>query len=592
MAVAFHTHTFEIPTASRTETEAAAISDKVLVPSSVGTAAAKDIEYFADAAQGTKADAAMPTATYDPDGVGADAFDSANQKFAAAKGATYIRSLESKGRDAISPEDFRAVGGADDYATIMEGLDYLKGQNGGTMRFPDDGREYVLTATISTDLFTGSTSRSNVKLDGRKCYLKPNDDSIGSVIDVNGGLVEICGFNFDGSAAPSVSAVRNMSPEASNTIQASVRENYFVGFANALHSEADSYQFVANTVINPSVAGVYSANRGMNAVISRNYIYPFAAGAHGIVLDRTDWQPEGVTVSENVVFATGAGGKSFKLLSGLSIHLRDNIFDQSHGVVIDGSVNPVADVLMSGNWFGHHSTYDGTDPLLDIIEAVEVRSINDTIASPFGLLRVDAASQNCIFASSRFRMTADTSVGVDNSSSTTQLIAPIFNRQSGVTLNTDIDANSVAMLVMGGRMSNPPVTVDDAKVIYIGVIGKNYGTTTADLTSYFGPGTASAPSITFREDPNTGVYRHAADVLGLAAGGATAARFDANANAILGPGALTTTATEGFLHIPAMSGAPTGTPTTFTNRIPLCYDRTNNRLYAYVAGTWRSTNLA
>lgn len=60
MAVAFHTHTFEIPTASKTETAEATISNKALVPSSVGTAAAKDVEFFADAAQGEKADLALP----------------------------------------------------------------------------------------------------------------------------------------------------------------------------------------------------------------------------------------------------------------------------------------------------------------------------------------------------------------------------------------------------------------------------------------------------------------------------------------------------------------------------------------------------
>lgn len=42
--------------------------------------------------------------------------------------------------------------------------------------------------------------------------------------------------------------------------------------------------------------------------------------------------------------------------------------------------------------------------------------------------------------------------------------------------------------------------------------------------------------------------------------------------------------TTGFTYVPSAAGAPTGTPTT-TNRVPLYYDTTNNRLYVY-AGSW------
>lgn len=59
-------------------------------------------------------------------------------------------------------------------------------------------------------------------------------------------------------------------------------------------------------------------------------------------------------------------------------------------------------------------------------------------------------------------------------------------------------------------------------------------------------------------------------------------------NVVVGTGtALTTNATTGFLYIPSSAGAPTGTPVTDTvGTVPIQYDTTNNRLYAYRGGAW------
>lgn len=52
-------------------------------------------------------------------------------------------------------------------------------------------------------------------------------------------------------------------------------------------------------------------------------------------------------------------------------------------------------------------------------------------------------------------------------------------------------------------------------------------------------------------------------------------------------GAGSTGMTNGFVYIPAAAGAPSGTPTSNSGTIPLYYDSTNNRIYAY-NGAWRS----
>lgn len=61
---------------------------------------------------------------------------------------------------------------------------------------------------------------------------------------------------------------------------------------------------------------------------------------------------------------------------------------------------------------------------------------------------------------------------------------------------------------------------------------------------------------------------------------------------VVGSGALTTTATAGFLNIAGVAGVPTGTPTSFTGRAPITVDTTNNALYFYSNGAWRTTATA
>ena len=63
--------------------------------------------------------------------------------------------------------------------------------------------------------------------------------------------------------------------------------------------------------------------------------------------------------------------------------------------------------------------------------------------------------------------------------------------------------------------------------------------------------------------------------------------WDTSGNLIHGTAAIATTATSGFLYIPACAGAPTGVPTAFAGRVPLVVDSTNNKLYFYSGGAWR-----
>ncbi|CAM1654826.1 MULTISPECIES: hypothetical protein [Bartonella] len=59
MAVPYHTHNFEIPTATKQDMVARASNEKVVTPSVLGTAATADTSEFATAEQGKKADSAI-----------------------------------------------------------------------------------------------------------------------------------------------------------------------------------------------------------------------------------------------------------------------------------------------------------------------------------------------------------------------------------------------------------------------------------------------------------------------------------------------------------------------------------------------------
>lgn len=55
-------------------------------------------------------------------------------------------------------------------------------------------------------------------------------------------------------------------------------------------------------------------------------------------------------------------------------------------------------------------------------------------------------------------------------------------------------------------------------------------------------------------------------------------------------GSGTTGMTNGFFHIPAAAGAPTGVPSAISGRVPMYYDTTNNKFYIY-NGAWKAVTL-
>lgn len=58
---------------------------------------------------------------------------------------------------------------------------------------------------------------------------------------------------------------------------------------------------------------------------------------------------------------------------------------------------------------------------------------------------------------------------------------------------------------------------------------------------------------------------------------------------MIGLPTVTSTTTGGLMYMPCGNGAPSGTPTTFTGRVPYYFDATNLKIYIYSGGAWVKT---
>lgn len=97
-------------------------------------------------------------------------------------------------------------------------------------------------------------------------------------------------------------------------------------------------------------------------------------------------------------------------------------------------------------------------------------------------------------------------------------------------------------------------------------------------------GTVSLPSYSFASDPDTGIYVVGANDIGFSAGGVGSYSFNAYGDFRPVANGITTTATGGFFFIQSCAGTPTGVPTDSSNRTPIVYDRTGNKIWVYDGG--------
>lgn len=95
--------------------------------------------------------------------------------------------------------------------------------------------------------------------------------------------------------------------------------------------------------------------------------------------------------------------------------------------------------------------------------------------------------------------------------------------------------------------------------------------------------------------PANGLYRGSGNGVSVAIGGALHGFWDSTFNFVPHAQSTATTDTNGFFYLDSVAGIPTGVPAdttgNFANNVPLRYDSSDNRLYAYNSG-WINLNNA
>jgi hypothetical protein len=197
---------------------------------------------------------------------------------------------------------------------------------------------------------------------------------------------------------------------------------------------------------------------------------------------------------------------------------------------------------------------------------------------------------------------AETSAGTDllTLSNAGQLALPTTGSGGGVRIGGDVDLyrgaadqlnvlDSVAVALSQNGVTKVEVSNTNAGSSARSLFRLISDTITADLLAF--PAAAAGGA-------RTNFQSTGGPFLIVTSGGAYAIDFytnltlrftvDGAGNVVVGTGALATNATDGFLYIPTCAGAPTGTPTAKTGRVPIVFNTTDNKLHVYDGG-WLAT---
>lgn len=113
----------------------------------------------------------------------------------------------------------------------------------------------------------------------------------------------------------------------------------------------------------------------------------------------------------------------------------------------------------------------------------------------------------------------------------------------------------------------------------------------AGSSTQFTGGSTGNPGITFITDTDSGMGQASGNQLFFSTAGTQRLFMDASGNVVQNTGANGTSATDGFPYFVTCPGTPTGVPTSYSGRVPMVYDTTNNKFYIYNGG-WKGVTLS
>ncbi|NCU72398.1 MAG: hypothetical protein EBY66_05225 [Candidatus Fonsibacter lacus] len=182
----------------------------------------------------------------------------------------------------------------------------------------------------------------------------------------------------------------------------------------------------------------------------------------------------------------------------------------------------------------------------------------------------------------RFRIDVNGEVGIGTETAggtTTQANTQLYN--GGV-----YKASAGVARVYGTGGTFPATTTSAAQVFRSDVATEAAAFTLPALNHFFAVGTGlGAGSSLTNEYAFHGNLAAGTGKWNFYGGGTARNYFAGGVEVVSGA----TNMTSGFTHIPSAAGAPTGAPTNPSGNVPMYYDSTNNKIYVYSGGTWRST---
>ena len=250
------------------------------------------------------------------------------------------------------------------------------------------------------------------------------------------------------------------------------------------------------------------------------------------------------------------------------------------------TAGPTGTILRSDgtNWVATTATYPATTTINQILYSSANNTLTGLPTANGGILNTSSAGVPSV--------TATPTLGVQG---TTQGSLILANTNAGaypLTIKSSNSASAAWTLTLPvnvGSAGQPLITTDGAGTSAWSKVVLTQPATAATITILDNKTFTVNKSLTLDGTDSTTMTFPATST--VVAGLGITQTFTGN-NTFTGntdSGAGTTTMTDGFFYIPSASGAPTGVPTLYANRVPFYYDTSDATLYVY-NGAWTSSS--
>lgn len=325
---------------------------------------------------------------------------------------------------------------------------------------------------------SSSASRTRLLGDGWGTVISPAVAMDGLLL-VEGSGVKVSQIQFLDTGALCSRGVEFKPPSSTLNLEFELSGCRIQGFQYGFYADgpADNWRVVDNYFLANTIANVYSADYGLNSLISGNYIYSFGAGGDGIVVRKNIQQPEGMRIVNNITLTPG--GRGLDMDTGLAMYIGKNIFDQQkYGSLVGSETNPIGDIDLEANWFGPKAGAEREPQLRIFKNATDVRCRGCSFVGEIAL-HIDNV-QNVSLLANRFKCNGsgadDTALLVTNSKAV-QAIGNFWQSVSGSAQNVIEEDHTSTVTYIGNRFTLKPSQRSNASTYFL-----NYGDDTSVIS--------------------------------------------------------------------------------------------------------------